>query len=297
MRHANRSKPIPAWLAATLVGGTFATLVVLENRRPLRGKQSESKLRRSIRNLTVAATSAAAINLADKPITTPLSKWVERKRFGLIRRLNLPVWLEVPLSLVLMDYLLYLWHVAFHKFPFLWRFHQVHHVDLDMDTTTAVRFHFGEMVLSVLLRIVQILAIGVSPLTFSIWHVWVLCEVMFHHSNVELPLRIERWLSKLVVTPRLHGIHHSIVPEELNSNWSSGLTIWDWLHGTLRRDVRQDEITIGVASHRDAKDITLPKLMEMPFDSDQRDPLQLPDGSIPVRSRDVQRNGLVKLQP
>ena len=276
---------LPPWVSALAIGGTFAALVFLELRRPLRRKQTEGKLRRTVRNLAVAATSAAAIQLSDAPVTTPLTRFVERRRWGLARRLNLPTWLEVPLALVLLDYSLYLWHVAFHKVPLLWRFHQVHHVDLDMDTSTGVRFHFGEVVLSVILRTGQILLIGVSPLTMSIWNTWVLCEVMFHHSNVELPHRVERWLSRFIVTPRMHGIHHSMVPAELNSNWSSGLAIWDRLHGTLRLDVPQDEITIGVSTHRAPRDVTFPKLMRMPL-AEAAAPGTLPDGShVPRPSR------------
>jgi sterol desaturase/sphingolipid hydroxylase (fatty acid hydroxylase superfamily) len=273
---------VPGWLSALLIGGTFATLVYLEARQPLRGKRSEPKLRRTIRNLAVAATSAAALQISDAPITLPLARLVKRRQLGLVKWLRLPRWLEIPVALALLDYTLYLWHVAHHKVPLLWRLHQVHHVDLDMDASTGIRFHFGEMVLSVLLRIGQILLIGVSPLTLSIWNTWILIEVMFHHSNVHLPHRLERWLSRLIVTPRMHGVHHSIVPEETNSNWSSGLTVWDWLHGTLRLNVPQDQITLGVPAYRDARELTYPKLMKMPV-AEQRNPWELPDHSVPVR--------------
>ena len=107
---------------------------------------------------------------------------------------------------------------------------------------------------------------------------------MFHHSNVELPFRVERWLCKLIVTPRMHGIHHSLVPEELNTNWSSGLTIWDWLYNTLRLNVPQNHLTLGVAAFPDAKELTFPKLMEMPFDQQQRCPPWVrADGTTPRR--------------
>lgn len=275
---------MPGWLSAAIVGGTFITLALLELRRPLRSNNAEPKLRRIARNLAVAATSAAAIQLLDTPITNPLTRFVDRRGWGLIKRVNLPVWLEVPAALTLLDYTLYLWHVAFHKVPWLWRFHQVHHVDLDMDTSTAVRFHFGEMVLSVILRSGQIVLIGVSPLTMSVWNTCLLCEVMFHHSNVNLPYAVERWLSKFIVTPRMHGIHHSIAPEELNSNWSSGLTLWDWLHRTLRLNVPLDQIKIGVAAYRDPGEVTFPKLMEMPFDREQRVPWAFSGHGVPMRA-------------
>lgn len=279
---------MPGWLSAAITGGVFIGLVLLELRRPLRKRKSEPKLRRNIRNVAVAGTSAVAVMLTSAPVTTPLTRWVHRRNWGLVKWLRLPIWLELPIALILLDYLLYLWHVAFHKAPFLWRFHQVHHVDLDMDASTAIRFHFGEMVMSTALQILQILSIGVTPLTFSIWNTWLISEIMFHHSNVELPFGVERWLCKIVVTPRVHGIHHSLVPEELNSNWSSGLTVWDWLHGTLRLNVPQNHLTLGVAAFPDAKELTYPKLMEMPFDEQQRYPPWVrPDGSIPERDEIV----------
>jgi sterol desaturase/sphingolipid hydroxylase (fatty acid hydroxylase superfamily) len=229
-------------------------------RRPV-----ESKLRRDGRNLVVAATSAAAVHLAEKPIVMPLARLVEHRRWGLLKQVRLPAWLEVPLALALLDYTLYLWHILVHKVPLLWRFHQVHHVDLDLDASTALRFHFGEMILSVPWRAAQVVTIGVSPLSLSAWQMVTLIEIMFHHADVELPIEVERWLCRLIVTPRLHGIHHSIVPEEQDSNWSSGLTVWDWLHGTLRLDVPQEAITIGVPAYRDPAEVTLPRVLAMPF--------------------------------
>jgi sterol desaturase/sphingolipid hydroxylase (fatty acid hydroxylase superfamily) len=255
---------VPGWLSGLLIGGTFFTLLWLERRRPLR-RSVERKSRREARNLAVAALSAAAIQIAEKPLVGPLTALVERHRWGLLKRASLPAWLETPLAVALLDYTLYLWHILVHKVPFLWRFHQPHHVDLDLDASTALRFHFGEMVLSVPWRAAQVLLLGVSPLSLSVWQTATLLEIMFHHSNVELPVEVERWLCRLIVTPRMHGIHHSIVPEEMNTNWSSGLTLWDWLHGTLRLDVPQEAITIGVAEYRDPAQVTLPKVLAMPF--------------------------------
>ena len=275
---------IPGWISAAITLSVFAGLVLLELRRPLRKRRSEPKLRRNVRNMAVAGTSAVAIMLTAAPVTTPLTRWVERRKWGVTKWLRLPLAVEVTVGLILLDYLLYLWHVAFHKMPFLWRFHQVHHVDLDMDASTAIRFHFGEITMSTALQIFQILTIGVSPLTFSIWNTWLISEIMFHHSNVELPFGMERWLCKVIVTPRMHGIHHSLVPEELSSNWSSGLTIWDWLHGTLRLNVPQNHLALGVAAFPEAKELTYPKLTEMPFEQQQRYPPWVrPDGTTPRR--------------
>jgi sterol desaturase/sphingolipid hydroxylase (fatty acid hydroxylase superfamily) len=165
--------------------------------------------------------------------------------------------------------------VLTHRVPFLWRFHLVHHVDLDLDASTALRFHFGELACSVSWRAAQVVAIGVSPFAYSLWQTALVLLIMFHHSNVRLPDEGERRLSRWLITPRLHGIHHSIIKEETNSNWSSGLSIWDRLHGTLRMDDGRHEVTIGVPAYRDPKDVTLPKILKMPFEP-QRDVWELP---------------------
>jgi sterol desaturase/sphingolipid hydroxylase (fatty acid hydroxylase superfamily) len=274
-------KRVPGWLSGLLVGGAFCGLLWLERRRPLR-RAVEPKLWRNARNLAVAALSAAAIQVAEQPVTRPLTVLVERRRWGLLKRLALPAWLEVLLAVALLDYTLYVWHVLVHKVPFLWRFHQPHHVDLDLDTSTALRFHFAEMVASVPWRAAQVVGIGVSPLALSVWQTAALVEILFYHSNVELPLGVERWLCRLVVTPRMHGIHHSIVPDETGSNWSSGLTLWDWLHGTLRLNVPQDDITIGVPAYRRPEEVTLPRVLAMPF-GEQRDSWRLPGDGTPSR--------------
>lgn len=276
------AKKSSGWLNLLLIGGAFGTLWWLETRRPLR-RSVEPKMRRQRRNFAVAALSAAAVQLAEKPVTAPLTQLVERRHWGLLKQLDLPAWLEKTLAVALLDYTLYLWHILLHRVPFLWRFHEPHHVDLDMDSSTALRFHFGELLLSVPWRAAQILLIGVSPSALSLWQMATLIEVMFQHSNVELPVEWERLLCRIVVTPRMHGIHHSIVQEETDSNWSSGLTLWDWLHGTLRLNVPQQAITIGVPAYRDPEEVCLSNVLAMPF-VEQRSSWQLPDGAKPQRS-------------
>ena len=174
------------------------------------------------------------------PVALRLSRWAEQGHWGLLKWLHLPVWLEAALAVLALDYTLYLWHVLTHRVPLLWRFHQPHHVDLDMDASTALRFHFGEIGLSVGWRAVQIAVIGVSPLAFSIWQTGLFVSIVFHHSNVRLSPATERRLGRWLVTPRMHEIHHSNIADEADSNWSSGLSIWDRLHGTLRLDMPRE---------------------------------------------------------
>lgn len=259
-----QKREVPTWLSASLVLGTFGLVLWLERRRPLR-RNVEAKLRREGRNLALASISAVALQFTERPLLARLTTLIERRNWGLLRRLSLPLWLEVALAVVLMDYTLYLWHVLTHRVSFLWRFHLVHHVDLDLDASTALRFHFAELLISVPWRAAQVLIIGVSSLSFSVWQTFLFLSIIFHHSNVRLPIKFERRLNRLLVTPRMHGIHHSIVREETDSNWSSGLTVWDRLHGTLRLHVPQDEITIGVPSYRAPAEVELWKILAMPF--------------------------------
>jgi sterol desaturase/sphingolipid hydroxylase (fatty acid hydroxylase superfamily) len=276
-----KQRKVPAWLSGTLVVGMFGVLWLLERRRPLRA-EVEPKLRRTGRNLAVAGLAAVSLRAIEQPIIEPLTALIEKRRWGLLKLVRLPRWLEVALAVVLMDYTLYLWHVLNHRWPFLWRFHLPHHVDLDLDTSTAWRFHAGELTLAAVWRMGQVTLIGVSPLSLSVWQTFVLLSILFHHSNVRLPVDLERRINHVFVTPRMHGIHHSIVKEETNSNWSSGLTIWDRLHGTLRLNISQDEITIGVPAYREPKEVEFAEVMKMPF-IEQRPTWEFPSGNQPAR--------------
>jgi sterol desaturase/sphingolipid hydroxylase (fatty acid hydroxylase superfamily) len=269
------------WLGGALVLGAFAALVWAEHRRPLR-RETEPKLRRDARNLAVAVLSAATLRVLEKPLVEPLAEHVERRRWGLLQRLNLPKWIEVPLAIALMDYTLWVWHVLLHRVPLLWRCHAVHHVDLDLSASTALRFHFAELSLAVPWRAAQVLAIGTSPRALKAWQNFLFLSIIFHHSNLRLPAALERRLVRLIVTPRMHGIHHSIVPEEQNSNWSSGFTLWDRLHGTLRLDIPQPAVTIGLPAYRNPHEVTLPRIVATPFRR-QRASFILPTGRKPRR--------------
>ena len=272
-------------LGSMVVGGAFIALTAFERSRPLRATV-ESKPNRLSRNLVFAGLAAATVNLLERPIVEPLAARVEGRHWGLLNRCRLPRPLHTTLALVLLDYTLYIWHVLTHRVPWLWRFHLVHHVDLDLDASTALRFHFGELALSVPWRAAQIAAIGVTPTALRLWQNALLVSILFHHSNVELPIALERVLGRVFVTPRMHGIHHSIVPEETNANWSSGLTVWDWLHGTLRLNVPQREITIGVPAYREPREVTLGKSLELPF-TEQRPWRLLPGDGEPSPHADM----------
>jgi sterol desaturase/sphingolipid hydroxylase (fatty acid hydroxylase superfamily) len=283
-------REVPGWVTGALVLGTLATILWLERRRPLRPSR-EDKLRRDARNLAMAATTALAVRVGEKPFTSPLATKVHERSWGLVPRLNLPPLLEVALAVVLLDYTLYIWHVLTHRVPFLWRFHRVHHADLDLTTTTALRFHFVEMLLSAPYRVAQVAVIGAAPRSLSVWQTLTLLAILFHHSNVRLPVAIERWLCRIVVTPRMHGIHHSIVQDETDSNWGTIFSVPDYLHSTIRLDVPQRDIDVGIPAFRDAGELRLDDLLLMPFE-EQRPSWRLSgDGPKPERQIVPARGG------
>jgi sterol desaturase/sphingolipid hydroxylase (fatty acid hydroxylase superfamily) len=247
-----------------LVLGALGLLSWLERRRPLRPRV-EDPLRSNARNLAIALGSAVAIRLAEKPVTARLSRLVEARRIGLLKAARLPRGLELALAVVLLDYTLWVWHVLTHKLPFLWRFHRVHHADRDLRATTALRFHFAEMLLSVPWRGAQVVAVGASPLALSVWQTLTLLAILFHHSNVRLPLALERRLARFVMTPRMHGIHHSVVRDQRDSNWATILAWPDLLHGTQRFDVPQDAVVIGDPALRDPRELGAKQMLALPF--------------------------------
>ena len=170
-----------------------------------------------------------------------------------------------------MDLAFYYWHRANHEVGLLWRFHSAHHVDPDMDVTTSFRFHPGEVLYSTAFRAVQIALIGVPLSTFIVYETVFNCATMFHHSNLRFPLGVERIINWVFVTPRMHGVHHSVIAEEANANYSVIFRWWDWANRTLRLNVPQDEIVIGVAGYAEAKDNGLAGLLMLPFRRERKD--------------------------
>lgn len=173
------------------------------------------------------------------------------------------------LGVVMMKYGLYWWHILLHRIPFLWGTHLAHHSDLFLDTSTALRFHWLEFLLSVPYRLGQVAILGILPDTLNLYQKFTSTEVLFHHSNLRLLVLFERGLSYIGKTPRLHGIHRSVVQEETNSNFSSGPAVWNILHRTLKTDVSQATIEIGVCTAHVAQKLGLRRLLKMPFEKQQ----------------------------
>jgi sterol desaturase/sphingolipid hydroxylase (fatty acid hydroxylase superfamily) len=258
-----------------------AALLFLQSKWPLR-QQHFSVLRRLLRNFVLATPSFAASRLALIPLPFFVSNWATTQRFGVFHWFNVPQPLALVAGLLIYDYAYFWWHQLMHLAPVCWRFHNVHHTDLDMDITTASRFHFGEVAMSIPFRCAIVASFGLGIWTLAIYEVLFALATQFHHSNWRLPIQMERLLNYVVVTPRMHGTHHSIVQRETNSNWGTVSSCWDRMHRTLRIDIPQAEITIGVAAYRDEGELTAGKLFLLPFQR-QRE-WRLPNGEYPQRA-------------
>jgi sterol desaturase/sphingolipid hydroxylase (fatty acid hydroxylase superfamily) len=271
-------------VAVTLItAALFALLFALERFVPLR-KSAHSLIERLLVNVAVSVlTFLAAITMV-RPAAQWALHWSTDTPFGLVHLFTLPAWLEFAASFLLMDLAFYYWHLANHRAPFLWRFHNVHHTDPELDVSTAFRFHFCEIALSSAFSAIQVSLIGISPWAFIVYQVVFQSEVLFHHSNVRLPIQFERLLSKVLVTPRMHGIHHSQVRRENNSNFGTVFPWWDRLHRTLGLNIPQSEIVIGIPGYSQPEDNTVPNALLMPFRK-QRDYWCKPDGTVVERGR------------
>jgi sterol desaturase/sphingolipid hydroxylase (fatty acid hydroxylase superfamily) len=253
---------IPRPVLFLAAGAAVAALVIAERRRPLR-RRTIPTMPRTAANLALGASCAAVIAVVEEPLCQAIAKRNEAGKRGLAGMLPKP--LRRAAGLLAMDYGFYLWHVATHKLPFLWRFHRVHHVDPDLDMSTAVRFHTLDMLVSLPWRLVQVRLSGIDRKGLWLWRQFFNASILFHHANLRLPGSWDRRLAWLLTTPEMHGIHHSAERVQRDSNWSSGFSLWDRLHGTLRQDAPQDALTIGVDDACAGADVALVPALEAPF--------------------------------
>ena len=244
--------------------GLFIIFYILETKFQLR-KRVQGKWKRIVINFIVSIPAFVLLRLLFIPAIIWLATKNEQWQFGLNYLFDVPQWVHFVVSFVLLDYSNYIWHILLHKLPFMWRFHLVHHSDLDLDITTAFRFHFGEMIGSIFFRGAAVVLIGASPLLILIYEIVFEAATQFHHSNTKLPLRFEKILNYVVVTPRMHGIHHSMIKKEADSNYSVIFSFWDRLHKTVRLNIKQNEIVTGVPHYADEKELTIGNLLKMPF--------------------------------
>jgi sterol desaturase/sphingolipid hydroxylase (fatty acid hydroxylase superfamily) len=244
----------------------FSAMALWEAAAPRRPK-SYSRLTRWPSNLAIVVLNTGLVRILLSATAVSLAALGTQRSWGLLNNLPLPSWGRIIISVILLDLAIYLQHIMFHAVPALWRVHRMHHADLDFDVTTGARFHPIEIILSMLIKFGVIAATGASAAGVLVFEVLLNATSMFNHGNVRLPVRLDRYLRWLVVTPDMHRVHHSIVVAETNSNFGFNLPWWDRLLGTYRAQpaAGHEGMTIGIEQFRDGRELWLDRMLLQPF--------------------------------
>jgi sterol desaturase/sphingolipid hydroxylase (fatty acid hydroxylase superfamily) len=251
-------------------GGTFAALLMLIGlaeslapRRPLRTARGF----RWLNNLSMVVVDTVVVRLLFPLLAVEVALVSQRHGWGLFNQAAISNWAAVPLAVLALDFIIYFQHRLFHAVPWLWRLHMMHHVDPDIDVTTGVRFHPIEIVLSMLIKMAAVLALGAPALAVFLFEVLLNATSMFSHGNVRLPLGLDRFLRLMVVTPDMHRVHHSVIRQETDSNFGFNVPWWDRLFGTYREQPQggHDAMTIGLPQFQDNLRQSLLWMLVVPF--------------------------------
>lgn len=246
--------------------GVFAIMALWEIAAPRR-RRAHTRFSRWPNNLGIAALNTLLLRVVFPTAAVGAALIAEERGWGLLHVVEAPRWLAVAASVLALDLAIYGQHVAFHAVPLLWRLHRMHHADLDIDVTTGVRFHPVEMLISMLLKIGAVLALGAPALGVLVFEVLLNATSMFNHSNVRMPGWLDRLLRALIVTPDMHRVHHSIVRRETDSNYGFNLSLWDRIFRTYRAQpaAGHEGMTIGIELFREPRELRLDRMLLQPW--------------------------------
>jgi sterol desaturase/sphingolipid hydroxylase (fatty acid hydroxylase superfamily) len=266
------------WIRLGVFAAVLAVMAAWEIGAPRRGR-IVPRLRHWGSNLLLVAIDSVVVRLVIPAGAVGAALWAGVHGFGLLHMLDLPALPAVVLAVVVLDLAIYAQHVVFHAVPLLWRLHMVHHSDRDIDVSTGLRFHPGEILLSVLIKMGVVAAIGVPVAAVIAFEVILNGMALFNHGNVRLPLPLDRLLRLIVVTPDMHRVHHSAIRRETNSNFGFNLSLWDRLFGTYTAQpaAGHEGMTIGLDQFRDAPTADVRWMLGLPFRGSI--------GSYPILSR------------
>jgi sterol desaturase/sphingolipid hydroxylase (fatty acid hydroxylase superfamily) len=228
---------------------------------------SYPKMKRWFNNLSIVFLDTLLIRFLFPLLPVGFALYCAQKEWGLLNMIALPLWIKIVIGVIVLDFIIYLQHVMFHTVPLLWRLHVMHHSDLDFDMTTGLRFHPLEIFLSMVIKLVAVLLLGPPATAVLIFEILLNGTSMFNHGNIHIPFGVDKILRLFVVTPDMHRVHHSVIMRETNSNYGFNLPWWDRLLGTYRAQPARghEGMTIGIGWLREAKRLTLPWLLAMPF--------------------------------
>ncbi|HEY6095539.1 MAG TPA: sterol desaturase family protein [Gallionellaceae bacterium] len=247
--------------------GTLAVMAIWEILAPRRALTA-SKAVRWANNLGLVFFNSFILRLIFPAAAVGMAAFASAHGWGIFNYFSVsPVW-AIVLTIVAMDFIIYLQHVLVHAVPALWRLHRVHHADLDYDVTTGARFHTIEIILSMLIKFATIVVLGAPVVAVIIFEVVLNAMAMFNHGNVGLPAALDKALRWLIVTPDMHRVHHSIEDDETNSNFGFNLSIWDRLFGTMREQPRAGHqgMTIGIREFREPRQAAwIDGMLAIPF--------------------------------
>lgn len=262
---ANQLPPLERWRLGLGIGLLllFLTWETLAPAYPFFGRGRE-RLVHGGRNYTIGLINVVLAGLIFVHLWLLVAKWAETRQFGVFHWLGLPSWTRVLLAVLLLDFWTYWWHRMNHQFGFLWRFHRTHHSEKSLDITSAVRFHFGEMSLSAVLRLPIIALLGLRFEELVIYEAILFSIVQFHHANIRLPAQVERVLGKMIVTPSFHRVHHSPERAVADSNYASILPVWDRIFRT--RSSSPPPERFGIEGFEAPSHHTVVGLVETPLD-------------------------------
>ena len=234
-----------------------------------RKRRAMGRGHRWLSNILMTILDALFVRFAFPILAIGVAALSAQKGWGLFNLTDWPVWLEITLVVIVLDMLIYWQHVAFHHVPFLWAFHKVHHVDRDIDVTTGFRFHPIEIGISLAYKLCLVVLLGVPVLAVIIFEIILNGCAMFNHSNVKLPLRVDRVLRRIIVTPDMHRVHHSTIMSETNSNYGFNLSLWDRIFGSYTAQPREghDGMVIGLDEHQTDGPASLSWSLVLPFKS------------------------------
>ncbi|MEW5912724.1 MAG: sterol desaturase family protein [Thermodesulfobacteriota bacterium] len=253
-----------SWVRMAFFFGGLVFFLLLELVLPYR-RPSLSKLKRWLINLGLTTFNTLVLRLFFGSAIVATAAYVTQQKMGVLNLAPLPYWFNLLATLVFMDFMLYVWHLLNHEVPFFWRFHRVHHTDLNMDVSTATRFHLGELAISAVIKIGLVFFLGADLLGVTIFETALVLAAQFHHSSLKVPWWFERLFWVLFVPPAMHRIHHSVKINERNSNYGTIFSLWDRILGTMVSKVDQKGIVIGVGGHFDEAELGLHRLLVMPF--------------------------------
>ncbi|KKN80753.1 hypothetical protein LCGC14_0327060 [marine sediment metagenome] len=231
-----------------------------------RRRREIPRLLRWTNNLGVVVIDTLLVRLTFPVVAVGLALLAEERGWGLFNVFDVPAWIAVIVAILALDLAIYLQHVMFHAVPALWRLHRMHHADLEFDVTTGLRFHPVEILLSMGIKLAVVAALGPPAVAVLIFEVLLNGTAMFNHSNIRIPLAIDRVLRWFVVTPDMHRVHHSIHPSETNSNFGFNVPWWDRLLGTYKAQPRDghEAMTIGIEQFRTRRDLWLDRMLIQP---------------------------------